>query len=93
MNVHVLLMLCVWLGALKRSNCISLRRVHLHTQVPKLHVVDGWVQAMFMAAAIGGPLVFAYMYRIGAWCTPYRYLWHFCCGCLVAVGGVLNSHV
>lgn len=66
--------------------------VALYLTVPK--VVGMGVahqQALFCIAATAGPICFLYMYRIGAWCTPYRYLWHLSCGCLVSLGGALNS--
>ena len=49
-------------------------------------------QMLFCFAAVLGPICFGYMCRIGAWCLPHRYFWHFCCGCLVGVGGLLNTH-
>lgn len=63
----------------------------LYLTLYKLHDVSEAVLLVFGAAAIGGPIIYVYMDAIGAWCTPYRYVWHLCCGCLIAVGGLLNS--
>lgn len=63
----------------------------LYLTLQKLDEVSETLRLTFAAAAIGGPIVYFYMDAIGAWCTPYRYMWHMCCGCLVAVGGLLNS--
>mmetsp|Transcript_11153 Transcript_11153/g.27418 ORF Transcript_11153/g.27418 Transcript_11153/m.27418 type:complete len:226 (+) Transcript_11153:175-852(+) len=65
--------------------------IALYLTVPK--VVDSRVshQALFAVAAGVGPICFLCMYKLGAWCTPHRYLWHLSCGCLVSVGGDLNS--
>uniref|UniRef100_A0A7S2EFU3 Uncharacterized protein n=1 Tax=Trieres chinensis TaxID=1514140 RepID=A0A7S2EFU3_TRICV len=51
------------------------------------------VPQFFMLAAIGGPVCFGYLSLIGAWCTPYRFIWHFCCACLVGGGGILHSSI
>lgn len=66
--------------------------VSLYLTVPRLGGISEVERLQFGIAAIGGPVVFLYMYKIGAWVTPYRYLWHFCCGCLVSAGGTLNTH-
>jgi len=65
--------------------------VALYLTVPKLADISEVQQAQFALAALGGPIVFLYMYKIGAWCSPYRYLWHLCCGCLISIGGTLNT--
>mmetsp|Transcript_33544 Transcript_33544/g.72509 ORF Transcript_33544/g.72509 Transcript_33544/m.72509 type:complete len:244 (+) Transcript_33544:101-832(+) len=66
--------------------------IALYLTVPKVAGMgEARRQALFCIAAIAGPICFLYMYRIGAWCAPYRYLWHLSCGCLVSVGGALNS--
>mmetsp|Transcript_23701 Transcript_23701/g.43803 ORF Transcript_23701/g.43803 Transcript_23701/m.43803 type:complete len:218 (+) Transcript_23701:830-1483(+) len=59
--------------------------------LPRLAEVSDGVQLAFGAAAFCGPVVYFFIGATGAWCTPYRYFWHLCCGCLVAVGGLLNS--
>ncbi len=66
--------------------------IALALTIPKLGSVPDVQVAQFTVAAIGGPVCFLYMYRIGAWCMPHRYFWHLCCGCLVSVAGVLNAH-
>ena len=65
--------------------------VALALTAPKLETLSDAQQVQFTFAAIGGPLCFLYMCRIGAWCMPYRYFWHLCCGFLVSVGGALNA--
>jgi hypothetical protein len=63
----------------------------LYLTVPKLVDIGVAQQALFGITVAAGPVCFLYMYKIGAWCTPYRYLWHLCCGCIVSVVGALNS--
>jgi hypothetical protein len=61
--------------------------------VPKVYDLAPAQQCLFAVAATAGPICFLYMYKIGAWCAPYRYLWHCCCGALISVAGALNANV
>lgn len=81
--------LCLLAGFMHKMNELLVIYA-LYLTMDELDSLSMTMQVVFWMAAVIGVFVFVFMDYIGAWCTPYRYFWHLCCGCFVAIGGLLN---
>ena len=57
------------------------------------HTLVSWHRGVFVSASVIASICFVCVSYIHAWCAPVRYVWHFCCACLISVGGLMNLQV